>query len=118
MRQTAVGKAIKTMREELHKKLNQIVMDWVLNGREMKVIFRNVPDGIEKLLPEVVDGIPCATYKTLERNDSDLTIFCSYIGPAADLEDFLVERLKKDMPSEFSIPRTERIELNLLEFVF
>lgn len=118
MRQLAAGKAFKTMREELHKKLNQVVMDWVLNGREMKVIFRNVPDGVEALLPEAIEGVPCATYHTLERNGSDVTVSCAYVGPAADLEDFLRERLRKDLPTGVSLPRTERIELNLLELVF
>ncbi len=118
VRQVAAGKAFKSMKEELHKKLNQVVMDWVLNGREVKVIFYNVPDGLEKILPEAIDGVPCATYHTLERSGSDLTISCAYIGPTADLEYFLLERLQKDLPSEISLPHTERVELNLLEFVF
>ncbi|MCQ2403366.1 MAG: hypothetical protein MJ202_06530 [Lentisphaeria bacterium] len=117
-RQVAAGKAFKSMREELHEKLNQVVMDWVLNGREVKVVFKSVPDGVEKLIPEIINGVPCATYHTLERNDSDLTVFCSYVGPTADLDYFLSDRLHKDLPPEISSPKTERVELNLLELVF
>lgn len=118
VRQVAAGKAFKSMKGELHKKLNQVVMDWVLNGREMKVIFQNVPDGVEKLLPEAIEGVPCATYHTTERNGSSLVVSCAYVGPAADLVYFLLERLQKDLPFEISRPRANRVELNLLELVF
>ena len=41
IRQSCARKAFDKMRDDLHSKLNKVVMDWVLNGRQIKVVFNN-----------------------------------------------------------------------------
>lgn len=119
IRQKAAGTAFRLMKTELHEKLNKIVMDWVLNGREVIVVFNNVPDpALDENLIQAVQGVPCAGFYSKKRNGNQLTLICSYIGNCADFEDFLQDRLKKDLPANTKKPTTKKVEVNMLEFDF
>ena len=107
------------MRKELHEKLNKVVMDWVLNGREVTVTFQNAADpALDEILAKSIADVPCAKFNTRSRNGNTLVLHCSYVGPSADFEEFLRERMKKDLPQGTAIPQTNKIELNSLEFTF
>ena len=119
IRQSSAKKAFKKMHNELHEKLNKVVMDWVLNGREVTVTFQNSADSaLDEVLAQAVANVPCAKYLTRSRNGNTLTLHCSYIGPSAEFEEFLRERMKKDLPLGTVVPVTKKIELNLLDFSF
>ena len=119
IRQSSAKKAFNKMREELHKKLNKVVMDWVLNGREVKVTFKNAANtALDEVLAQAIADVPCAKFMTRSRNGNTLVLHCSYVGPSADFEEFLRERMKKDLPNGTALPKTKKIELNYLEFSF
>lgn len=119
IRQTAAKRAFKTMKKELHVKLNKLVMDWVLNGRTVKVVFYNLPGReLDEPLSEMINHIPCAKFMTRNRKDGTLELICSYVGPAADFEEFLRDRLQKDLPRGTKLPATESVGLNRIEFCF
>ena len=119
IRQTAAGRAFKTMKKELHEKLNKVVMDWVLNGHEVKVVFSNLPDTrFDEILSGMINNIPCAKFLTRNRDGSTLVLNCSYVGPSADFEEFLRVRLRKDLPSGTALPVTKYVGLNAIEFNF
>ena len=107
------------MQKELHEKLNKVVMDWVLNGREVTVTFRNAADtALDEILAKSVADVPCAKFQTRSRKGNTLILHCSYVGPSADFEEFLRDRMKKDLPKGTAIPKIKRIELNSLEYSF
>lgn len=119
LRQSSAKKAFNKMRKELHEKLNKVVMDWVLNGREVTVKFQNAADpALDEILAKSIADVPCAKFNTRSRNGNTLVLHCSYVGPSADFEEFLRERMKKDLPQGTAIPQTNKIELNSLEFTF
>lgn len=119
LRQSSAKKAFNKMRKELHEKLNKVVMDWVLNGREVTVTFQNAADpALDEILAKSIADVPCAKFNTRSRNGNTLVLHCSYVGPSADFEEFLRERMKKDLPQGTAIPQTNKIELNSLEFTF
>ena len=119
IRQSSAKKAFNKMRQELHEKLNKVVMDWVLNGREVTVTFKNATNtALDEILAKSVADVPCAKFQTRSRNVNTLVLHCSYVGPSADFEEFLRNRMKKDLPKGTALPQTEKIELNSLEFVF
>ena len=119
IRKMAAGRAFKSIKKELHEKLNKVVMDWVLNGREVTVVFKNASDtALDEILAQSVADVPCAKFQTRSRNGNTLVLHCSYVGPSADFEEFLRERMKKDLPQGTAIPATKKIELNSLEFAF
>ena len=119
IRQSSAKKAFNKMRKELHEKLNKVVMDWILNGREVTVTFKNVANtALDEVLTQSVADVPCAKFHTRNRNGNTLVLHCSYVGPCADFEEFLRERIKKDLPAGTNLPKTKKIELNSLEFVF
>ena len=94
-------------------------MDWVLNGREVKVTFKNAANtALDEVLAQSIADVPCAKFLTRSRNGNTLVLHCSYVGPSADFEEFLRERMKKDLPQGTAIPKTQKIELNYLEFSF
>ena len=118
-RQLAAKRAFKSMKKELHEKLNKMVMDWVLNGREIKVVFKNLPAGeLDEKFAAMINDVPCAKFLARERKGNTLTLNCSYVGPSADFEEFLRVRFGKDLPKGSAIPKTEVIELNKVEFTF
>lgn len=119
LRQSAAGKAFKTIKENLHEKLNQVVMDWILNGHDVKVVFKGAGDGkLAKVLEDAIAGVPCAKVHTRKLVGNVLEFFCSYVGPTADFEEFLQERLRKDLPSGTVLPQTTKINLSILELTF
>ena len=119
IRQSCAKKAFNKMRDELHKKLNKVVMDWVLNGREVKVVFNKVNDAtLDEILSKLIDDIPCAKLLTRSKNGNKLTLHCTYVGPSADFEEFIVERMNKDFPQGVKLPTTKKIQLNQIEFSF
>lgn len=117
IRQSAAKKAFKTMKKQLHEKLNKVVMDWVLNGRQVKVVFCGFSgDGkLAEILEESIKGVPCAKVHTKSINGNEISFACSYVGPSDDFEYFLQERLKKDLPADTSA-KTKQIQLNKLVF--
>lgn len=120
LRQSAAGKAFKTIKEDFHKKLNQVVMDWILNGHSVKVIFQGFSgdNQLARILEDAIAGVPCAEMHTKSINGNIIEFFCSYVGPTADFEYFLQERLRKDLPATISQPKTSQIQLSVLEFKF
>ena len=119
IRQMAAKRAFKTMKREMHEKLNKVVMDWVLNGREVNVVFFDLPDNsLDSTLASLVNDVPCAKFQTMERDGDKLVLHCSYVGPSADLEDFLRESMKAGLPQGRALPKTQKIELNTIEFRF
>ena len=119
IRQSCAKKAFNKMRDELHQKLNKVVMDWVLNGRNVNVIFKNLPNtNLDETLAKSISDVPCAKYLTRLRKGSTLILNCSYVGPSSDFEEFLVSRMKKDLPKGTTIPKTRKISLNTIEFSF
>lgn len=119
IRQSSARKAFNKMREELHERLNKVVMDWVLNGREVTVTFKNAANtALDEVLAQSVADVPCAKFQTRSRNGKTLVLHCSYVGPSADFEEFLRERMKKDLPQGTHVPVSQKIELNSLEFSF
>ena len=117
IRQSAAKKAFKTMKKQLHEKLNKVVMDWVLNGRQVKVVFCGFSgDGkLAEILEESIKGVPCGKVHTKSINGNEISFACSYVGPSDDFEYFLQERLKKDLPADTSA-KTKQIQLNKLVF--
>lgn len=120
IRQSAAKKAFKTMKKQLHEKLNKVVMDWVLNGRDVKVVFQNFngDSALSKTLEDAIAWVPCAKVHTKTLNGNTLTFACSYVGSSADFEEFLSERLRKDLPATIALPQTTKIELNNIELTF
>jgi hypothetical protein len=118
LRQSAAGKAFKTMKKNLHEKLNQVVMDWILNGHNVKVAFHGFPGNQElvRILEDAIAGVPCAKIHTKSISRTTIEFLCSYVGPTADFEYFLQERLKKDLPATVPQPETTQIQLSTLEF--
>ena len=119
IRQSSAKKAFNKMHQELHEKLNKVVMDWVLNGREVTVTFKNASNiALDEILAKSVADVPCAKFNTRSRQGNTLILHCSYVGPCADFEEFLRERMQKDLPRGTALPKTSKIELNSLEFSF
>lgn len=120
IRQSAAEKAFKTIKKQLHEKLNKVVMDWVLNGHSVKLTFIDFPANadIVKILENAIAGIPCAKVHTKSINGNTIDFSCSYVGPTADFEYFLQERLKKDLPASISSPQTTQIQLSSLVLKF
>ena len=119
IRQSAASKAFKTMKKQLHEKLNKVVMDWVLNGHPVKVVFNNCPADRQfiKTLEQTVTWIPCTTLQTKRIDGSRIEFSCTYVGPTADFEDFLLSALEKTF-AEGTVPKTIRVETSLLELTF
>jgi transcriptional regulator with XRE-family HTH domain len=61
---------------------------------------------------------PCAKVHTKKIDGTTVEFSCSYVGPTADFEDFLIERLGKDLPAGTAIPKTTKIDLSTLELTF
>lgn len=120
IRRSAANKAFKTMRKQIHEKLNKVVMDWVLNGHSVNVIFKGTTGdrNFIKLLEDAIRWIPCAKVHTKKIDGTTVEFSCSYVGPTADFEDFLIERLSKDLPVGTAIPKTTKIDLSTLELTF
>lgn len=119
IRQAAAAKAFKSMKKDLHGKLNQMVLDWVLNGRQVAVVFHNVPNAdMDNTLLEAINWVPCATCLDRKREGDTMTAICTYIGATGDFEEFLRERLRNDLPADVPFPTTTRITLNSIEFEF
>ena len=116
IRQSAAKKAFKTMRKKLHEKLNKVVMDWVLNGRPVDVVFNNFTgdDALVQKLVKSFEGVPCAKYETFEFKGNKLTVKCAYVGPTADFNEFLFERIKRDIPQLGESIKTTEVGLNSL----
>ena len=116
IRQSSAKKAFNKMRKELHGKLNKVVMDWVLNGRPVDVVFNNFTGDtalVQKLVKSF-EGVPCAKYETFEFKDNKLTVKCVYIGPTADFNEFLLERITRDLPHMAKSLKTAEVNLNSL----
>ncbi len=119
IRQMAAKRAFNNMKQDLHTKLNKLVMDWVLNGREVKVVFRKLANGrLDETLSGMIEHVPCAKFMTRNRHEDTLELVCSYVGPSADFEEFLRMRLQKDLPQGTPLPTTKYVGLNLIEFSF
>ena len=120
IRRSAANKAFKTMRKQIHEKLNKVVMDWVLNGHSVNVIFKGTTGdrNFVKLLEDAIRWVPCAKVHTKKIDGTTVEFSCSYVGPTADFEDFLIERLGKDLPAGTAIPKTTKIDLSTLELTF
>lgn len=120
IRQSVAKKAFKTMKKQLHEKLNKVVMDWVLNGRQVNVVFTGCPADATfvKALEDAIKGVPCAKVYTKTIEEDKVNFACSYVGPSDDFEYFLQERLKKDLPSTMTVPKTIQLQLNKLVFQF
>lgn len=120
IRQSAAKKAFKTMKKQLHEKLNKVVMDWVLNGRQINVVFTGCPadTSLVKVLEDAVKGVPCAKVYTKTFEGGEVKFACSYVGTSDDFEYFLQERLKKDLPGTVTVPKTIQLQLNNLVFKF
>ncbi len=120
IRRSAANKAFKTMRKQIHEKLNKVVMDWVLNGHSVNVVFKGITGdrNFVKLLEDAIRWVPCAKVHTKKIDGTTVEFSCSYVGPTADFEDFLIERLGKDLPAGTAIPKTTKIDLSTLELTF
>jgi len=120
VRQSAAKKAFKTMKKDLHGKLNKLVMDWILNGRDVEVVIKNMPaDGnYEKKITEAMGFVPCAKLITKFRQGDSLVLKCSYVGASSDFEDLLMERLKKELGPMGKCPHSTKIDLNSIELSF
>ena len=120
IRQSAAKKAFKTLKKQLHEKLNKVVMDWVLNGRLVNVVFTGCPvDAVFiKVLEDAIKGVPCAKVFTKNIEGNKVNFACSYVGPSDEFEYFLQERLKKDLPRTITVPKTMQLQLNKLVFQF
>ena len=62
-----------------------------------------------KLLEDAIRWVPCAKVHTKKINGTTVEFSCSYVGPTADFEDFLIERLGKDLPAGTAIPVCSRL---------
>ncbi len=120
IRGSAAKKAFRQMKNQLHEKLNKVVMDWVLNGHDVKVTFHGIPAdaSLAKTLEDAVSSVPCAQIHARTQTGADLSFTCSYVGPTTDFEYFLQERLRKCLPSGMSQPKTSKVQLSDLEFNF
>ena len=115
IRRSAAAKAFRSMRKELHGKLNKIIMDWVLNGRDVEVVMHNVPTELSTgVWQELIEAVPCAKLHSQTRNGSTVKLQCSYVGSSADFEDFIRERFKRDLQGVE--PKTEKIDLREIVF--
>ncbi len=110
--------AFKNIKKELHEKLNKLVMDWILNGREVDVVFTNMPADLEEKVAKTVAGVPCANVVTKLKNGSTVTFKCTYVGSSSDFEEFLTKGLKRDLGNAAKNLTTTSIELNSIGFKF
>ena len=120
VRQSAAQKAFRSMRKQIHTKLDKVIMDWVLNGHPVEIIIHNF-DGnreIAKKILSAINLVPCAQTDTYLIDGNDLKFNCTYTGPTADLEDFLIERLSRDYSTDMQLPKTINISLSKLEMSF
>lgn len=120
IRQVAAQKAFKSMKKQLHENLNKVVMDWVLNGHTVEVVFTGVNSDQQflQILSEAISGVPCVQVIRQSIQGDVLIFTCSYIGIASDFAEFLMERLRKDLPQGLKLPEVKKIEFNQIELEF
>lgn len=120
IRQSAAEKAFRSMKKQIHKNLDKVIMDWVLNGHPVEIVIHNFNGDreIAKKILSAINLVPCAQADTYFVEGNDLKFNCSYTGPTADLEDFLIERLSRDYSADMQLPKTINISLSKLEMSF
>jgi len=120
IRQSSAKKAFKFIKKKFHKKLDKVIMDWVLNGHNVSVVFNNFSGDRElaKCLEKAIVWVPCAKVQTKKINGNSIEFICNYVGATADFEEFLYERLKKDLPKGVKLPKTKKINISKIELSF
>ena len=120
IRQSAAKKAFRSMKKQIHKNLDKVIMDWVLNGHPVEIVIHNFNGDreIAKKILSAINLVPCAQTDTYLIEGNDLKFNCTYTGPTADLEDFLIERLSRDYSADMQLPKTINISLSKLEMSF
>lgn len=121
IRQSAAQKAFKSMSNQLHERLNKVILDWVLNGRTMAVSFSGAAaddPAVLKILEDGIADVPCAKVLDKKVEAGTVTFNCSYVGPASDFEYFLQARLAKDLPAGTPRPKTTQITFNTIKLQF
>lgn len=120
VRRSAAQKAFRSIKKQIHIKLDRVIMDWVLNGHPVEIVIHNFNGDREvaKKILSAINLVPCAKTDTYLIEGNDLKFNCSYTGPTADLEDFLIERLSRDHSADMQLPKTISISLSKLEMSF
>lgn len=117
IRQSAARKAFKEIRKPYHAKLNKVVLDWVLNGHDIQIVFNNfngnAPSAMK--LERAISNIPGVKILDKRQNDSRLTFKCTCIGPTSDVEDFLQEAILAEFGEDVAIPKTQKIDLDEIQ---
>lgn len=112
IRSKAIEKCFRHLKAPLHEKLNRLMLDWVLNGREIRLYIKGgmrTPELID-LFDKVLSWVPCATVinKIVDKDNLDIT--CSYVGSMADFEYFLRDGLRRELAEKGALPKTEYMD--------
>lgn len=112
IRSEAIEKCFRHLKAPLHEKLNRLMLDWVLNGREIRLYIKGgmrTPELID-LFDKVLSWVPCATVinKIVDKDNLDIT--CSYVGSMADFEYFLRDGLRRELAEKGALPKTEYMD--------
>lgn len=112
IRSEAIEKCFRHLKAPLHEKLNRLMLDWVLNGREIRIYVKGGmknPEFID-LFDKVMSWVPCTTVinKVVDKENLDIT--CSYVGSMADFEYFLRDGLRRELAEKGTLPKTEYMD--------
>lgn len=117
IRQAAAEKAFREIKDEFHKKMDAVIVDWVVNGHDLSIVFNQFAgdDKYVKSLEDAINAIPVVKLLSKERNADTLVYKCTCIGPALDVDDFLHEAMSVEFGDNVPQPRTTKIELDEIQ---
>ena len=117
IRQSAAKKAFREIKDTFHKKIDKVIVDWVVNGHDLSIVFSQL-DGDAKYvasLERAINAIPGVKLLSKEMDADSIVFKCTCIGPAQDADDFLHEALAVELGEDAPQPRTTKIELDEIQ---
>ena len=99
--------------------INKVIFDWVLNGREISIVFNNFNGNAQysARLEKAINNIPGAKITNKEQSADTIVFKCRCIGSTADIEDFLREAMSAEFGETAALPQTTKIKLDEVQLV-
>ncbi len=95
IRQGSAKRAFQHLKKPLHRKLNDLLMEWLLNGRPVTVEYRGVGGDARQIeaLRKAIDAVPDASVLDSTYQESVAVFQCRFVGSTDEFVYFLQERL-------------------------
>ncbi len=112
-------KAFAQIKQPLHEAINKMIGKMITSGRPVRVVIENYGPTYEQALEKICEAVEMVPgVSNINRKVDSLTqevVFVfDYQGKMDDLDEFLRDRLKKDISNSQMIPQLKSLETNRL----